>query len=158
MADVNKKLIGTGLIGAAAIAASLLIVPFEGERKVTYQDPPGIQTICYGRTGGVTINQVATHDQCLVYLGEDTRTADAAVTSLVTVKLSDKTKAAFISFVYNVGKEKFRHSTMLKKLNNDDTTGACMELLKWVYAGGVVLPGLVRRREAEKNLCLSGIE
>ncbi|EKN6093795.1 TPA: glycoside hydrolase family protein, partial [Yersinia enterocolitica] len=46
------------------------------------------------------------------------------------------------------------HSTLLKKLNNNDLIGACNELQRWVYAGGKRWKGLVSRREIERELCL----
>ncbi len=157
MAQPNKMAIA-GLIGAASMAATLLIMPFEGEHLKSYSDPPGIQTLCWGHTKGVRINQYATDHECLVDLGQDARAADADVRRAVKVQLSDKTRAAFISFVFNVGAQRFYNSTMLRKLNSGDIVGACNELPKWVYAGGEKLPGLIRRRESEKALCLAGVQ
>jgi lysozyme len=154
MAEIKKAAIG--LSGAALIAVALL-KPFEGEYLKAYFDPPKIPSICYGHTKGVKITDIATDDQCQIYLGQDTMEADLATHRLINVKISDKTRAAFISFIFNAGEGRFASSTMLKKLNSGDIAGACNELSKWVYAGGKVLPGLVKRREAEKKLCLSGI-
>lgn len=151
----NPRIIGT-LVGASALAASF-IVPFEGKSNVAYLDPPGVATICHGHTKGVTLNQTATDAQCVVWLGDDVKEADAAVDRLVKVELSDTTKGAFISFVFNVGAGNFAKSTALKKLNQNDIAGGCNELPKWVYSGGKILPGLVRRRAAERDLCLKGI-
>ncbi|HTD03821.1 lysozyme [Undibacterium sp.] len=47
--------------------------------------------------------------------------------------------------------------TMVRKLNAGDYAGACNELPRWVYAGGKILPGLVKRRAAEQELCLRGL-
>ncbi len=87
-----------------------------------------------------------------------TLAASAAVNGLVKVPLSEETRAAFISFVYNAGAGNFALSTMLKKVNAGDIAGGCRQLTRWVYAGGKKLPGLVLRREAERDLCLSGIK
>lgn len=149
-------MIGT-LTGAAAIAAAFLM-PFEGLHNVAYLDPPAVATICYGHTKGVTINMTATDTQCAAFLGEDVKDAEAAFNRAVVIKVSDKTKAAFISFVFNAGKGNFSKSTMLKKLNAGDVVGACNELTRWVYSGGKKLNGLVHRREAEQALCLSGVK
>ncbi len=155
--EINPKATAAGLIGAAAIAATLFL-PFEGWFHVPYFDPPGIATDCAGHTKGVRINTLATDAECEFYLGEDTKAAEKEVEQDVRVHVSERTKAAFISFVYNMGGAKFRSSTMLKKLNSGDIIGACNQLTRWVYSGHIRLNGLIRRRESEKMLCLSGME
>lgn len=157
MVEISPKARAAGLVGAAALAATLFM-PFEGERLKANLDPIAIREICWGHIKGVTINQIATDGQCVVYLGEDTNAAEKEVDSDTDTPMSDKTKAAFISFVYNVGGVKFRGSTMLRRLRAGDIAGACDQLTRWVYAGGQRLPGLIRRRESEKALCLAGIE
>lgn len=154
MAIIRKATIG-GLTGAVALAAYLLM-PFEGKHLTAYLDPPGIPTICYGHTKGVKLGDRATDAQCTEYLKEDLAVADAAVTRLVKVKITQETRAALISFVYNTGEGNFARSTLLRKLNAGDVRGACNELPRWVYAKGVKLNGLVRRREAEREMCLRG--
>ena len=65
--------------------------------------------------------------------------------------------SALVSFTFNLGCGNLQSSTLLRLLNAGDTAGAANEFPKWVYGGGVVLPGLVRRREAERQLfCSSG--
>lgn len=66
-------------------------------------------------------------------------------------------RAALASFVYNVGEGQFSRSTLLRKLNAGDAREACAELSRWVYAGGRVLTGLVKRRAAERELCEVGL-
>ncbi len=154
--EISPKARAAGLVGAAAIAASLFM-PFEGLRTKSNLDPVAIREICWGHTKGVTINMVVPESTCIVYLGEDTNAAESEVDSDTDTPMTDKTKAAFISFVYNEGGVKFRHSTMLRLLRAGDITGACNQLTRWVYAGKVRLPGLIRRRESEKALCLEGI-
>jgi lysozyme len=61
-----------------------------------------------------------------------------------------------VSFAYNVGGGNYCGSTLVRKLNAGDTAGACNELTRWTRAKGIVLPGLVKRREAERQLCLQG--
>jgi lysozyme len=63
-----------------------------------------------------------------------------------------------VSFVYNVGAGNFAKSTLLKKLNNADYQGAANEFLRWNKAGGKVLNGLTRRRDAERSLFLTSEE
>jgi lysozyme len=61
-------------------------------------------------------------------------------------------KISLVSFVFNLGVGNFRTSTLLKKINAGDDDGAAQELVRWIHAGGKALPGLVRRREAERTL------
>lgn len=151
---MSKAKIVSGLAGAVALAAVALVVPFEGKHNAAYLDPPGIPTICYGHTGDVKLGDTATDTECETLLREDLAEAADAVDRLAKVPMPDTRRAAFISFVYNAGAANFARSTMLKKLNAGDAIGACNELPKWVYAGGKKLNGLVRRREAERKLCL----
>ena len=137
--------------------AAALITAFEGGFHHAYLDPPGIPTICYGSTKGVKLYTTATDQQCAALLGKDVRDAEKAVNDLVKVRISDKTKAALVSFVFNVGRGNFAKSTLLKKLNSGDIKGACNELPRWVYSGGKKLNGLVKRRNEELQLCKSGL-
>jgi lysozyme len=81
----------------------------------------------------------------------------AQVQSSIANPQPDTRIAALTSFAYNVGIDNFRKSTLLRKLNAGDIVGACNELPRWNKAKGQVLPGLVKRREAERQLCLKGI-
>jgi len=153
----NKKIIA-GLFGAAALAASALIIPFEGKLNIAYLDPPKIPTICYGHTKGVSLGQTASDDQCLVWLGEDVKEVEKAIDKLVKVKINERYKASLISFTYNVGSGNFAKSTLLKKLNTSDMTGACQQMLRWVYIKGEYSSGLARRRLAEYHMCISGVD
>lgn len=153
--SLKPMLAGTA---AAILFATSLIMGFEGKSNTAYYDPPKVATICYGHTRGVTITDKATDKQCSVYLGDDVKDASDAVSRLVKVEIPVKTRAAFISFVFNAGAENFAKSTMLKKLNAGDVTEACKQLSKWVYSRGQKLPGLVKRRAVEQALCLEGME
>ena len=145
-----------------ALAAAILALPvtgqFEGLRLKAYLDPVGIETICYGETDGVELGQEATAQECRDMLAIRLGWFSYQVGGLVDVPITVETHAALTSFSYNVGIQAFSKSTLLKKLNAGDYKGACNELPRWVYAKGRKLNGLVRRREAEKELCLKGIE
>jgi lysozyme len=77
----------------------------------------------------------------------------AEALNCVKTPMTDGQKAAFVSFAYNVGVQGFCGSTLVRKANAGDMTGACAELSRWVMAGGKKLPGLVNRRAAERELC-----
>ena len=145
---------------AGATGAMLLVIPvvshFEGKLNSAYIDPVGVPTICYGHTEGVRLGQVMTDEECDALLAYDLGVYISGVEALVTVPMPDTRKAALTSFAYNVGLTNLMKSTLLKKLNKGETVAACNELRKWVYAKGKKLPGLVKRREAERELCLVG--
>lgn len=144
-------------IGAGAAA---LVVPFvmmsEGTILHSYKDPIGIITSCVGHTGPeLKMGQAFTPAQCQATLESDLlKHADDL--DCIKRPMTDGQKAAFLSFAYNVGGDKFCGSTMAKKANAGDFTGACNELTRWTMAGGKELPGLVKRRAAEKAMCLRG--
>ncbi|MES2103080.1 MAG: lysozyme [Pseudomonadota bacterium] len=147
--DLKQKLAAAGL----GLAVPLVIF-FEGTRQQAYLDPVSIPTICRGHIGGVKLGQTATVDQCDDMLARDLLKADAEMRACVLVPLNPNQRAAFASFTFNAGGGNFCGSSMARKLNAGNYAGACDELPRWVYAGGKVLPGLVRRRASEKELCL----
>lgn len=132
-----------------------LIKSFEGLKLKAYRDPVGIWTIGYGHTRNVKAGQVISPSQAVELLKEDLKDAEADVDRLVKVQINPSQRAALVSFVFNLGGTNFAKSTLLRKLNAGDYAGAAEEFGRWVNAGGQRLPGLVRRREAEKKLFLS---
>lgn len=150
-----RPALSTRVIAAALGLALALGSTFEGEKLTAYRDPVGIPTICRWHTAGVRMGDKATPDECAALAQADTLDALRDVDRLVTVSLNANELGAYTDFVYNVGAEKFRTSTMLRKLNAGDRPGACAELKRWVYAGGKVLMGLVKRRDAEYRLCMT---
>lgn len=157
--QLRNKLLTYGLTAAVALSGGYLIAPHEGKVNKTYVDPVGILTSCYGHTGKeLKLGQKFTDDQCLDQLAEDLKEHDTQMMNLVRVPLNDNQHAAFLSFTYNVGVGNFKSSTLLRKLNSKDYTGACNELPKWKYAGGKVLNGLVTRREQERLMCLGELK
>lgn len=85
-------------------------------------------------------------------LKSDLTDAEYAVHSNVKVPLTDNQFSALVSFVFNLGAGSLKKSTLLRLLNAGDYRGAEAEFVKWNRAGGKVLPGLTKRREAEANL------
>lgn len=141
-------------IAATGIAIAML-AGFEGYRQIDYLDPVGIPTSCFGHTETAQLGVLRSVLGCEDLLVSDVRTRQAMVLKHATVPLNDNQLAAFTSFVYNVGEQAYKDSTLLKKLNAGDYEGACNELPRWVYAKGIKLTGLVRRREQERQICLS---
>ena len=141
-------------IGAAAAALAVSAVAFyEGTVQRTYRDPIGIITACTGHTGPeLQMGQTFTREQCDDMLAKDLLQHAAALDCIKT-PLADGQKAAFLSFAFNVGNGAFCGSTLARKANAGDMRGACAELSRWTLAGGRELPGLVKRRAAERALC-----
>ena len=130
-----------------------LIKNFEGCRLTAYDDGFGIFTIGYGHTGpGVVKGLTITQEQADDLLAGDVRSANATLNRLVAVPLTDNQRAALISFVFNVGSQAFKTSTLLRLLNSGDYTAAAAQFERWNKAGGVEVRGLTRRRLAEAAL------
>jgi len=134
-----------------------LIKSAEGLRLRAYPDPGtgGLPwTIGYGSTSGVTRNMVITEAQAEQMLAEDLVRFERIVERAVRLPVNQGQFDALVSFTYNVGEGNFTASTLLRKLNAGDTAGAAEQFSRWVHAGGKVLPGLVKRRAAERAMFL----
>jgi lysozyme len=112
-------------------------------------------TIGWGHTGddveeGDTISQ----EQADELLEEDLIDAEDAVDKLVDVAINENQHAALVSFVFNCGEEALETSHLLKHVNAEEWEKAADEFLKWDHQGGIVVPGLLRRRNAERELFL----
>ena len=129
---------------------------FEGLRLEAYWDSyGGVWTIGYGHTGGVYKGQKITKQQALNYLRSDCQSAANAVNKYVKVSINQNQFDALVSFTFNLGSGSLTSSSLLKYLNQGKIQAAANEFPKWCHAGGKTLPGLVRRRNAEKALFLS---
>jgi lysozyme len=137
-----------------------LIAQFEGFVPRPYDDAAGHATIGFGHLlhkGAVTAADVArwgtiSRERGLKLLMEDAREAERAVREAIHVPLRQAQFDALVSFAFNVGTGAFASSTLVRKLNAGDARGAGDELLRWANAGGRVLEGLLRRRQAERAL------
>ena len=143
---------------AISIAAVKLVQPFEGFSTTPYQDPVGVWTIGFGSTRDATGAPVCattpsiTREQALALVERDLAVAFDQVTTHVTAPLNPNQQAALIDFVYNLGAGNFCASTLLRLLNAGDFAKAVRQFTLWDHADGKVLPGLLRRREAEAAL------
>lgn len=136
-----------------------LITSFEGTRFNAYDDGVGVWTIGTGTTvypNGVKVKQgdTCTPEQAKAYFKHDLAKFEKTVNNSVTVPLTQNQFDALVSLTYNIGSGAFNNSTLLKKLNKGDYQGAADQFLAWNKAGGKVMKGLVRRREAERALFL----
>jgi len=129
-----------------------LIKKFEGLRLRAYQCSAGIWTIGYGHTDNVCPTDVINELQADDYLKKDILIVENAIKKLVVASLDQNKFDALVCFVFNIGVNKFKSSTMLKKINVSDFNGAAEEFLRWVYVSRTYTQGLARRRKAEKSL------
>ena len=145
-------------IGAGATALAVpLVMLYEGTVLQSYRDPINKITACVGHTGPeLRMGQRYTLQQCEDMLYGDLLKHTAAL-DCIKRPMTDGQKAAFLSFAFNVGNGAFCKSTLVRKANAGDMPGACAELSRWVMAGGRELPGLVKRRAAERQLCEKGL-
>lgn len=122
---------------------------FEGYRPTSYQDSAGVWTIGYGHTQGVKKGQKITKAQAESLLRGDLLKAEKYVNGL-KLNLTQGQFDALVDFAYNLGTGNLGSSTLLEKIrmkaSNEDIQA---QFRRWVYAGGKVMPGLVKRREWE---------
>jgi len=129
----------------------------EGLRLEKYQDVAGKWTRGYGHLikRAETFDGPITEQRATELLEQDLQLARSAVDELVTVQLNENQYSALVDFVYNIGRNNFAASTLLKRLNSGKYATAANEFVKWVYAGGRRIDGLARRRAAERTLFLT---
>ena len=134
-------------------AAAKIITDFEGTKLRAYRCPAGVLTIAVGHTGpDVTEGQIITASDAVRLLYGDMLEADKAIDELVEVPLRENQRAALISFIFNIGRNAFRNSTLLKLINAGNFSAAGLQFARWDKAGKIQLPGLVKRRAAERAL------
>lgn len=129
-----------------------LIKRFEGCKLTAYTCPAGRLTIGYGSTGPhVKPGMRITAEQADALLQADLRRFEDYVAEHCG-KTTDNQFAALVSFCFNVGEGNLRTSTLRRLHLAGDYAGAQAQFSRWTRGGGKVLPGLVKRREAEAAL------
>ena len=141
-------------------AAVELAKRFEGFHRVPKNDPlrrahpyicpAGFWTVGFGHLCKPDHPPI-TEMEAEVYLAQDLTTALTATLRYCPVLAteSDSRLAAIVDFTFNLGAGRLQTSTLRRRVNQRDWANAGQELRRWVYGGGKVLPGLVKRREAE---------
>jgi lysozyme len=137
-----------GLQMTAGPDAYAIIKHFESLCLVAYLCPAGVPTIGWGHTVGVGLGQKITVERAEQLLQADLKAMEATVDHKVTVPITQNQYDALVSLVFNVGTP----PTLVRLLNAGKTEDASAEFDKWVHAGAKVLPGLVKRRAAERAL------
>jgi lysozyme len=143
---------------AAAAMAVAVVGGFEGLRQTAYPDPATKGppwTVCYGETAGVKRGDHHSVAECKAMFVASLGNADV-IERCVKVPMPDTREVALVSFAYNVGPGGACGSSAVRLINAGRTREGCGALLLWNRAAGIVFPGLTRRRQAERALCLEG--
>lgn len=132
------------------------VMEFEGLRTKAYKCAGGVWTIGYGHTAGVKSGQRCTPVRARLWLHEDLAMAANEVGKL-GLELTQGQAEALVDFVFNLGIGALKGSTLLKKIRaGADAAEIQSEFRRWVYAGGEVQKGLVKRREWEAQRYATG--
>jgi len=129
-----------------------LIKKFEGCELKAYRCAANVLTIGYGTTKGVTEDMEITKEEAESILKEEMHEYEGYINDMVKVPLEQNQFDAMVSWVFNLGSTNLSSSTLLKKLNNSEYDEVPSQIKRWNKAGGKVLDGLIRRREAEALL------
>lgn len=134
-------------------AGLALIREFEGFCAAPYRCPAGLWTVGYGHVLApheplITITQA----EAEALLRKDVRHAAQSVKALVNVPLTQGQFDALVSFTFNLGSGAFERSTLRRVVNQGAHDEVPEQLMRWVYAAGRKMPGLLRRRAAEAAL------
>ncbi|QAU22956.1 lysozyme [Dyella sp. M7H15-1] len=135
-------------------AAIALVKASEGLHLTAYQDATGVYTIGFGHTDGVHPGMRIIEQQAEEFLAADLAMTGRAVSALVRVPLAQCQFDALTDFVFNLGQERLRKSTLLRLLNAGQLQAAAAQFKFWVLADGKPEPGLIKRRAAEAALFL----
>lgn len=134
------------------------IKEFEDLRLAAYPDPgTGGKpwTIGWGHTKGVKQGDRITQEQAEQFLSDDLALFELTVNSAIKRPMTQNQFDAMVSLAFNIGGSAFAGSTLVKKFNAGDAKGAADEFSKWKNSGGKVMPGLVKRRAAEREMFLA---
>ena len=129
-----------------------LIKKFEGCELTAYHDSVGVWTIGYGHTKNVCEGDCLTMGEADHMLEEELAEYEGYINNMVKVDLDQNQFDALVGWVYNLGPTNLSQSSLLRELNNKNYQAVPQEIRRWNKAGGKVLQGLIRRREAEALL------
>lgn len=144
---------------AAAMAVGL-VTSVEGARQVAYPDPATHGkpwTVCMGHTEGVKPGDRYSLDECKALLIRDLEIYATGIERCVTAPLPDPRYVALVSFAYNVGTGAACKSSVVRLINAGQTQAGCNALLAWNKAVGITFPGLTKRRQKERAMCMEGL-
>ncbi len=131
-----------------------LICEYEGFSATVYRDAAGLPTIGYGHLirAGECFSQRLSEVAARALLRQDVAVAERAVAKFITAPLTQNQCDALVSFTFNLGAGVLQRSTLRRVLNRGEYDAVPAQLMRYVWAGGRKLPGLIRRRAAEVEL------
>lgn len=153
MANLNPRIVVASLSFSAAAFGGLVayenyspavIIPIRGDKP----------TLGFGTTEGVKPGDTITPPKAVARALQDVAKYEGAVKQCVKVPLHQYEYDAALQLSYNIGSTAFCNSTIVRRFNAGDYQGGCDAFLMWNKAGGRMVPGLVKRRERERQLCL----
>ena len=149
------------LLGAGGAALYLdTVADFEGYVPFGYRDPVGIPTKCFGDTENVVLGREYTREECVRSINEHAYELAVPVMRCIPKleTMPDKVKAAVLSMSYNIGNGAMCKSSVARYMNAGDWEKGCRRMAEiYKTAKGRELPGLVRRRKYESEMCLEGL-
>ncbi len=140
-----------------------LIRAFEGFRADPYLDAVGVPTIGYGSTyypGGQRVRLTdppISEPEARRLMQATLAEFEDGINAALRVEVTQNQYDALVCWAFNIGVSAAQNSTLMRLLNAGDVPGAADQFLRWTRAGGVELKGLVRRRNAERELFLEDV-
>jgi lysozyme len=141
-----------------------MVKEFEGFKAEAYKCPAGVWTIGYGTTAAADVGIMPSKGMTISksyaekYLHAALAKFADQIAPSITPPINENEFGAFVSLAYNIGPGSFKKSSALRSFNAGDKEGAAKAILLWNKAGGKVLNGLTRRREAERKLFLTPVD
>ena len=161
MNPLRKKLIvafiAAGLSAPAAYVGYDLTLPSEGLVLAPYSDPVGLKTYCVGHlaTKKDVLKKSYTEEECMKIFAEDYKKHREELDKVVKVEYASEWEhEALTDFTFNNGIGNVKSSTLLSLVNQGKHKQACQQLVRWVFAKGKKLKGLVTRRDNTMPYCL----
>lgn len=156
---------GVDVIDMAAQSEAILVAAelcrqFEGFRSKPYLCPAGVPTIGYGSTEYADGRMVSLADPPISQTQGDAllmhKLAKVYLPGVLAASPGlieyPQRMGAIVDFAYNCGVSRYGASTLRQAVDAQGWDEAKRQIMKWTRGGGKVLPGLVRRREAEAAL------
>jgi lysozyme len=138
-----------------------IIKASEGHRSSVYPDVTGIWIIGFGSCFDLRGSRIGPDYPDIIeeegegLLRRELHHVERAIDKLIKAEITDNMHAAIGSFAYNCGTAALQRSTFRQYINQGRYEDASDELPRWCRAGGKKIPGLLRRRYAERELFLS---
>lgn len=153
----TRVVVAAGSVVTAALAG--FVTHWEGTEFVPYRDIGGVWTVCAGITGPAVIaGKVYTRSECRDLLNGGLQQHAYGLAQCLRVVPPPQMLSALVSWTYNVGVGAACRSTLVRLVNQGQFEAACRELLRWDKVQGKPVRGLSRRRAAEMQWCLQGLE